>query len=226
MKAILIPVKESSRAKQRLAPLLDRGRRADLAWAMFEDVTEAVSQWREKSSPGLVKIVVVTSYDKAAAHAGRLGWDVLREAEQRSESASVDWASRLLRQQGIVAVLRLPADIPLVQPADIEILLQHAPEQTAAVLVPSHDGSGTNAMWRRPPDAFTSRFGPNSFFLHQEEARDAGVPCKIIEMPRIALDVDEPGDLVRLLAHNADTRTHWLLQGWNLQKRLASLERN
>jgi len=63
------------------------------------------------------------------------------------------------------------------------------------ILVPSRDGTGTNAILRRPPDIFPSQFGPGSFARHLAAARAAGISWRILENPRIALDLDDPDDL-------------------------------
>lgn len=224
MKAILIPVKDLSRAKQRLAPFLRRRERADLAWAMFVDTSEAVAGWYRKQDSGEVRVYVVTNSSEVATRGKRLGWRVLHEGLQNSESASIDWASQLLSERGADSVLRLPADIPLVQPGDIDELFKYSEGGKSALLVPSWDGLGTNALMRRPPDAFPSCFGPNSLLLHRQEAKRAGVPCQTVPIPRIALDVDEPPDLQRLLDNPAQTHTHRLLRNWCISERIASLE--
>ena len=76
---------------------------------------------------------------------------MLHEDVQTSESASVDWASSLCSASGITGLLRLPCDLPLVRGEDIDALLAGAPDQPAAIMVPSRDGTGTNALLRAPP---------------------------------------------------------------------------
>jgi len=107
MKALLIPVKDPAGAKTRLAEVLSSDERRRLAWAMFEDVTEAVAL---AAMPD--HVAVVTSFAPAAERAHGFGWDVLLEESQVSESASVDWASRVLAERGFDVVMRLPADVP------------------------------------------------------------------------------------------------------------------
>jgi 2-phospho-L-lactate guanylyltransferase len=132
----------------------------------------------------------------------------------------VDEASVRLKREGIESVLRLPADLPLVTSADIEEVLSAGPPAPSAVLVPSGDRLGTNALLRTPPDLFTSRFGHNSFVIHEEEARRSGAQVKILDNPNIALDLDDPSDLVRLLRTPFETKTHRLLQELKVAERL------
>src|ERR1044071_10000690 len=88
MKALWIPIKDPANAKTRLAGLLTADERRGLAWAMFEDVSRAVSDAAEPD-----RIVLVSSFARAIDHARRLGWAVLVEEKKSSESASIDWAS-------------------------------------------------------------------------------------------------------------------------------------
>jgi 2-phospho-L-lactate guanylyltransferase len=194
MNALLIPIKDPANAKSRLASLLSADERRRLAWAMFEDVSRAVAAARKPD-----RVVMVTSYEPAVERARALGWEVLVEDFQVSESASVDWASRVLAERGFNKVMRLPADIPLVRAEDIDALLSLRLAKPGALLVPSLDGSGTNAIIRKPPTLFPSRFGPNSLELHKTEAASVGVECVIVNNSRVALDIDEPGDLDTLL---------------------------
>jgi 2-phospho-L-lactate guanylyltransferase len=145
-------------------------------------------------------------------HAEQNGWGVIEERQQISESHSVDVSSELLRRQGACAVLLLPADIPLVQPEDVDFLLSREPEWRSSIIVPSQDGTGTNALLRTPPDAFPSRFGKDSFFLHRKEASCRKIQVKVIENPRISLDLDELSDLLRFCRLETGTRTAEVLE--------------
>jgi 2-phospho-L-lactate guanylyltransferase len=214
MKAILIPIKEPASAKTRLAALLSAEERRRLAWAMFEDVGRAVSGSRQAD-----RIVMVTSFAPAIERARQLGWDVLIEESQVSESVSVDWASSVLSERGFDTVMRLPADLPLVRSEDIDSLLSIKLGSSGALIVGSRDGTGTNAIIRTPPNLFPSRFGPNSLALHRQEAARAGIECVMVKNSRIALDIDEPADL-QALEIGQVTETFAALSEMNVFERL------
>ena len=218
MKAVLIPIKGPANAKTRLGGLLAAEERRRLAWAMFEDVSHAVADAMKPD-----RVVIVTNYGPAAQHAHRLGWDTIIEESQTSESASVDRASRLLAERGFDVVMRLPADVPLVRAEDVDALLAIELAAPAALLVPSRDGTGTNAIIRTPPALFPSRFGPNSLALHQEEAARVGVECVIAPNPRLALDLDEPADLECFLAQGEGTETFLFLAEIHAAERLRQM---
>jgi 2-phospho-L-lactate/phosphoenolpyruvate guanylyltransferase len=173
------------------------------------------------------RTVVVTSDPAVIQHALEQNWDVLQEANQISESDSVDWASLCLMDQGAAVVLRLPGDIPLLQAEDVDLLLSVELAPRAALLVPSRDGSGTNALLRKPPDAFPSRFGPNSLCLHQQEANHAGVAVKVIQNPRIGLDIDDMTDLAAFWAQGRQTFAASIIRDMHLaEKFFKARERN
>ena len=220
MTVVLLPVKDPGRAKRRLAGLLSPGERTQLVWAMLEDVRAAVRGCRLAD-----RVVVVARDPEVATYAVGNGWEVFRETEQVSESRSVDWASRLLEEQGAEAVLRLPVDIPLVQARDLDALLDPSARGPAAVLVPSHDGSGTNALLRSPPLIFPSRFGADSLQEHLREARLRALRVLVRKMPRLALDLDLASDLERFHGLGKGTATQALLQRLGVRERLANLNR-
>lgn len=209
MRGLLLPIKDLRKAKQRLADVWEPEERFALATAMLADIVRALRGVREAT-----EIFVVTNYEPAMELAARNGWRVLHEENQVSESASVDFASRLCAERGISALLRVPIDIPLVQSADIDSLLLTPCDPPAVLMVPSRDGTGTNALLRTPPTLFPSHFGPDSFAKHLREAQRAGAQIITQRNPRLELDVDDVSDLRELLQSDlAGTATgQWLEQ--------------
>ena len=205
MKAILLPVKTFDRSKERLAPHYSEDDRAALARALCEDTFRVVAQVKSVD-----RVYVVSAEYHALSLARQLNWHVIDEREQISESTSVDVASRQCAHNGVKALLRLPIDLPLVTFSDIETLFYFLEPAPSVVIVPSRDGTGTNALLRSPPDLFPSHFGPDSFALHLKEAEKAGAKVAIVRNERIALDIDEPEDLRaaagRVSSHSATAR--------------------
>jgi 2-phospho-L-lactate guanylyltransferase len=200
MRAVLIPVKDLACAKQRLAHVLSQRERTMLAAAMMEDVFSAVAAAR-----GIDAVFVVSNHGPALEQARSLGWEVIPELQQVSESDSVDRASQICAAKGFDALLRLPIDIPLLLASDVQDLLAAARPAPACVLVASRDGTGTNALLRTPPGLFRSHFGPNSLKKHLAEAEAKQAAVCVLRNARIELDVDDENDL-RLLAARADVR--------------------
>ena len=197
VRALLLPIKDLRNAKQRLAAVLTPEERLALAQAMLADTIRAVRGIQRAD-----KIFVVTNYKPMMTAAEQYGWELLREETQISESASVDHASQLCAERGITALLRLPLDLPLVQPADIDDLLATECAAPATIMVPSRDGTGTNAILRTPPTLFRSHFGPNSFAKHRGEAEQTGARIIVRRNERLEMDVDDESDPRALLRHD------------------------
>jgi 2-phospho-L-lactate guanylyltransferase len=207
MRALLLPVKDLNNAKKRLMGVLSPEERFGLAEAMLADTIRAV-----RGVALAEKIFVVTNYEPAMRVARENGWELFREEQQISESHSVDAASRICEDQGVTALLRLPLDLPLVQSNDIDELLAEECRAPALVIVPSRDGTGTNAMLRMPPTLFPSHFGAGSFAKHVAEAENAAAQLVVRRNPRLEMDVDDESDLRALLEHDlSGTETgRWL----------------
>ncbi len=204
MRYILIPVKDLSCAKQRLSALLTQEERTRLAWAMLETTCAEVACVRNVD-----RLAIVTLYPPAISLADKYGMEVILEERQTSESASVDFGSSELKKRGAHAVLRLPIDLPLIKTEDIELILEYGESRHQVAIVPSRDGTGTNAILRNPPDLFPSHFGPGSFLKHLQEVEKAKAKCEIIHLPRIALDIDDPGDLKAMMEQGSGNTLVW-----------------
>jgi 2-phospho-L-lactate guanylyltransferase len=195
----LLPVKAPANAKQRLSALLTPGQRERLARLMYEQMLDTLCSARR-----LDRVVVVTSDPAAANHARRAGVLVFDEQEQRSHSHSADAAARRAMALGALTVLLAPIDVPLVTAAEIDDLAAMA--HPGVVIVPSSDGTGTNALLRTPPDVIESRFGPGSFAAHLEQARARGVAAEVARPEGLMFDIDTPGDVTELLVRAPDCR--------------------
>jgi 2-phospho-L-lactate guanylyltransferase len=216
MRALLLPIKDLRQAKQRLAPFLNPEERFGLVQAMLADTMRAVRGVQRAE-----QIFVVTNYVPAMRAAKENGWELLREDQQISESVSVDAASKHCAECGVTALLRLPLDVPLVQSNDIDELLSVEYAAPALVIVPSRDGTGTNAILRTPPALFPSHFGTGSFAKHCDEAERAGAQIVVRHNARLEMDVDDEADLRALAREDLrGTETGAWLQRSDLLERL------
>jgi 2-phospho-L-lactate/phosphoenolpyruvate guanylyltransferase len=209
---ILIPVKNLTTAKQRLASLLDQAQRTALAEAMLHDVFEAVGNYADRPP-----VAVVTGDPRATELAKYFDFEIISDDENRGETAAIAMATQVCESRGIESTLVIPGDIPLVWPADLDKILKAAPP-VGSVLVPAADGRGTNAALRRPSNLFPLRFGNDSFKPHFAAARATEKPCIVLVLPGVALDVDNPSDLRALAAAPGETRAQRLARQWNLEE--------
>jgi 2-phospho-L-lactate guanylyltransferase len=197
MKAILIPVKLFRDSKKRLGPHFSPDARSTLAAALCEDFFGTIAHVRSAD-----RVFVVSQEPRALEWARANGWEAIVEREQISESHSVDAASRFCAEAGVRVLLRIPIDLPLARAEDIDAVFAATEDAPCVVVVPSRDGTGTNAILRSPPTLFPSHFGPNSFAAHLAEVERCRARVKILRNPRIGLDIDELEDL-RALAGRA-----------------------
>jgi 2-phospho-L-lactate/phosphoenolpyruvate guanylyltransferase len=207
---ILVPVKNLSSAKQRLAAVLDQPARTKLAQAMLEDVLTALHGWAGR--PG---VALVTSDVYASSLATRFGFEIIPDPANPGETGAIEMATQLCLERGEESTLVIPADIPLIKADELKEILARAPA-TGSVLVPAGDGRGTNAAFRRPANLFPLRFGNDSFKPHLAAAQATGMPCVVLNFPGIAVDVDNPSDLQELVNLPGDTQAQRLLQEYVL----------
>ena len=206
---ILVPVKKLANAKQRLAPVADQLARTELAQAMLFDMLETLGTWERRP-----EIALVTSDPFALDLARQFKLQVIADNANRGETDAIEMATRICESRGVQSTLVIPGDIPLMQASELEAILQARPAE-GSVLVPSADGRGTNAAWRRPAGLFPLRFGNDSFKPHLAAARATQKPCVVLSLPGIALDADNPADLVQLAAAPGQTRAQRLVRQWN-----------
>ena len=204
---ILVPVKNLSSAKQRLAAVLDQPSRTKLAQAMLRDVSAALHEWKKRAKNG--QIGIVTSDPYAVMLAAEYEFEVIPEPENPGETGAIEMATRVCVEREVDFTLVIPADIPLIQAWELEEIMKHAPA-AGTVLVPAGDGRGTNAVLRRPADLFPLRFGNDSFKPHHAAAQATGKACVVLQLPGIAVDVDNPEDLQKLLSLQGNTRSQAL----------------
>jgi 2-phospho-L-lactate guanylyltransferase len=207
---ILVPVKNLSAAKQRLAAILDQPTRTELAQAMLLDVLETLATW--KTCP---EVGIVTSDPFALQLAQRFHFTVITDNANRGETDAIEIATRFCESQGVDSTLVIPGDIPLIQSWELEKIFASAPTE-GSVLAPAADGRGTNAIWRCPAGLFPARFGNDSFKPHYAAANATGKPCVVLSLPGIALDVDNPEDLHTLASAKGETRSQRLIRQWEL----------
>ncbi|MGA9355894.1 MAG: 2-phospho-L-lactate guanylyltransferase [Terriglobales bacterium] len=211
---ILVPVKNLSTAKQRLSPILNPEERFALAQAMCEDVLQTLSEWQSRPP-----VAVVTGDRFARDLASRFNFEVIADVEDGGETSAIAVATALCRDHGVRSTLVIPADIPLVEVAELQKIADAAPPQ-GTVLVTDAAGRGTNAAWRSPADLFPLQFGNDSFRPHLAAARSTGLPCVVLELPSLARDADRPEDLRELGTATGQRRAQQLIRSWNLEKRV------
>jgi 2-phospho-L-lactate guanylyltransferase len=202
----ILAIKSLSRAKSRLAPALSDQARRDLAQAMFEDTLEALMQARS-----LAGIAVVSGdplvRDMAISH----GLHLIHDPEERGHNSSIEMAANALARKRVERIMTVPADVPLITGDDIDRLLAIPQGDGDLLLVPSHDGRGTNALVLSPHAGLKFCFGDDSRRNFKVNANGCRLVVQEIHIPSLALDIDGPEDLLALRAAAVDCRAaRWL----------------
>ena len=173
----------AERPKTRLADVLDAGERASFARAMLADV---------------LGVLRAAGHEPTVLSTAPVEVEVPVEVDERPLSTAVN-----ARLAPPVAVTM--ADLALVTPDALNRLF--APD--ADVVIAPGLGGGTNALVTRHPDFRTDYHGA-SYRDHLVIAEAAGASVATVDSLRLAVDVDEPGDLAEVLLHGDGAARDWL----------------
>lgn len=214
----VIPVKNFESAKTRLSPLLSLDERIELSKCMMRDVLAALVDARSFKN-----IVLVTKDSEAMRIASEYGAWLFEEPSSDGYSKAVIRAARWLEARDAEGLVHAPADIPAATGSDFaEILNLHRSSGGTArfTIAPSHDLRGSNCIACTPPNAIQFQFGHDSYRRHLVNAKAAGLACKTMERPGLALDIDSPHDLARFLSLSPATLTLRYLRESGLSSRV------
>jgi 2-phospho-L-lactate guanylyltransferase len=143
-----------------------------------------------------------TTHDEASTSSGEAGdpSDVAVTVDDRSLSVAVNDA---LADDLPAAVVM--ADLALATPAALSALFG---TEGDVVIAPGR-GGGTNALVVRHPD-FAVDYHGVSFTDHVDAAEAVGAAVSTVDSFRLAVDVDEPADVLDLLVHGDGAAAAWL----------------
>jgi 2-phospho-L-lactate guanylyltransferase len=208
----IIPVKRLSQAKRRLAPVLPADARRQLVLVMLQDLLGTLGRVEEIDTA-----LVVTPDTRVSEVARKAGAIVLPESRAAGLNAAVKMGLAYAHEHGATDALVLPVDIPLATPDELHRIVMSTTGggPPRALLVPSHDGEGTNALLLSPPGALQPAFGPGSFVRHLAQAVARKLDVQVLQTSGLAHDIDEPIDLDRLIAHKPGAEDYAFLGAYN-----------
>lgn len=185
---VLVPVKPPARGKSRLAGI-SATRRRDLAEAFARDTIAAALE-----AVSVHEVLVVTDDFRLARALAATGCSVLPDGVSGDLNATlVQAAAEAGRRWPGLRPAVLCADLPALRPQDLDAVL--ATVGPAPAFVPDLEGGGTTLYTAGLPD-FLPCFGPGSAAAH----RTSGAVELGGAAAGLRQDVDEPGDLGRVLA--------------------------
>jgi len=186
----IVPVKPLRRGKSRLAGLLTEEQRTGLNRYLLEHTLTILNKISD------IEHTLVVSRDPAALALTRsMGGRTVLEDGAPQFNTAIQRATIVAQSQGARAVLILPADLPLVEPADLEALLSQGQTAPVVVIAPDRRRDGTNGLFINPAGLIEYGYGPGSFQRHSQRATQAGAALVVVESDRIGLDLDLPEDL-------------------------------
>ncbi len=191
----MVPAKEFGSAKSRLSPHLSPAERAALAEHMLFHVVSTIQRSRQVEG-----ILVLAGSPQVGELATKLGTRVLLDPEPSatdpspSLAAVVDRGARWLEERGVAGGSVFMADLPGLETADVQRLVDPVRRGNAAI-APDSTGMGTNALGLYQPWHLTFAFGAvTSFSRHLEALYQLGATVEIIQSAGLAWDLDEASD--------------------------------
>ena len=217
----IVPVKSLTLVKQRLKAVLPLAARRQLMLTMLEDVLATLRQVEH------LPVLVVTPDPLVVELAETAGALTLREAVSSGHSAAAVAGFVHAQVHGAVRAFTVPADAPLVTANEVRELIEAGRQTTGpnVTLVPNHDGDGTNCFLVSPPDLMQPSFGSGSFARHLAAAAALQVECRVLQLPGLALDIDESADLAKLMNHKQSDPKYAFLQKRNVDAALQMVSR-
>jgi len=209
----LVPVKEITHSKQRLAKVLNPSEREALVLAMLRDVLTAIRGVEEFDG-----VLLVSRSQQAQALARDFVNDIFPDSVGSDHSRAVAEGNRyLIDRYGVKGSLTISADLPRVTSDDIRQIIEH---HECVSLVPNATGEGTNAILASPPNAITCQFGGPSLERHVESAEAAGLTARIVQNANIGHDIDDVHDLRQAIVGLRPSFTREYLRSSGIAARL------
>lgn len=206
----IIPVKPLRYGKSRLAHILTPDQRADLTTQMLHHMLQALEDVSE-----VYRTLVISRDPSALKLARQYGAYTYGEGDKQNLNLALTRAAHIAAARDASGVLVLPADLPLVTPEDIRMMLAgitpnlqvpragtgnhnghlgyHISRNVA--ICPDKNEDGTNALYVSPPVGFEFSYGDRSFERHLREAERLGIPARIVHAPGLKFDLDTEEDL-------------------------------
>jgi 2-phospho-L-lactate guanylyltransferase len=146
--------------------------------------------------------LVVAGSPEVGAVARALGLEAIVEERPAGQNPAARVAVAAALKRGAPALLVVSSDLPLLNAAVIEAMLERAIGlgSPAVLAAPATGRGGTNALYLAPPDVIDLHFGDDSLRKFEADALARGVRFELFEAEELALDLDEPADLEALRA--------------------------
>ena len=193
--SILIPMRSLDQGKSRLSNLLSSNKREKLIKLLFTQLLKKLKTLKNQFPHIFSDILVITPCEKVEKISKDFNVLVFREQSLNGLNSAVKkgicWSSENLYDSSLI----LPGDIIDPETEDIKKILDMGRKsRNSMVICPSTD-FGTNALFLSLPTKLNFKFGPNSFFEHQKEAKKISIRSIIAPVDSLKDDLDTGKDL-------------------------------
>lgn len=189
----LTAVKARAVCKTRLAEVLPPDRRVLLVRTMLEHVLDVL-----RATPAVDHVAVV-SPESDDLPSGVIALDDpgggLNDALTRAAIEA--------RKRGATRVVIVHADLPLLRPEEVSLLIDTA-DSVGFAVAPDRKGTGTNALCTPAQWSGRYQFGSGSFARHLAQSAGHEEWPGIVRAPGLSFDVDDTSDLHWWSTHQCD----------------------
>jgi 2-phospho-L-lactate guanylyltransferase len=199
---VVVPLRGIGSGKSRLGQALDAEEREVLVLGLLGHTIDVLAAW--PASRG-IHLVTGDTATAELAHRAQPALTVMREPRSGGLNAALRAGRDAAVDAGATCVLMLPVDLPLLETAALDRLLDGADAALAAgsgrpliVVAPADARGGTNALLVSPPGLIEPCFGEQSLEAHLRAAAAADATVQLVDDPRLGFDLDTPDDLERL----------------------------
>ena len=192
----VLPLRTLAGGKARLGEALDAEEREELVLGMLTQTLSLLSTWTPcvrvhvvTPDPAILRLVATPTVST-----------ISQVGEGLNEGLALGLAAA--RAEGARSALILPADLPLLERASLDRLMDAADAALAAgagrplvAIAPSDARDGTNGMLLFPTDVIAPAFGFRSFEAHVRAAAAADATLQVVTDAGLGFDLDTPEDL-------------------------------
>ena len=193
--SILIPMRSLNKGKTRLSNLLSPDKREKLIKLLFTQLLKKLKTLKNQFPLIFSDVLVITPCEEVEKISKDYHVHVLKEQNLNGLNSAVKkgicWSSKNHCDSSLI----LPGDIIDPETEDIKKILEMGKiSRDSIVICPSAD-FGTNALFLSLPTRLNFKFGPNSFFEHQKEAKKISMRSIIAPVDSLKDDLDTGKDL-------------------------------
>ena len=193
--SILIPMRSLKEGKTRLSNLLSADKREKLIKLLFTQLLGKLKTLKDQFPFIFSDILVITPCEEVEKISKDFNVLVLKEQNLNGLNSAVNKGIYWSLENHYDSSLILPGDIIDPETEDIKRILEIGKKSIDSMVICPSTDFGTNALFLSLPTRLNFKFGPNSFFEHQKEAKKISIRSIIAPVDSLKDDLDTGKDL-------------------------------